>query len=151
MTAQLVPFDFMGITAGEVVSKKAVFGCEDREQARLCKARRNEVAGVKGVVNPLVWLVDGKMAQLQFAFSNNFGHYERVKSALSAKYGKPCDVSTEDWANRMGTTLDNTVTTWCFSTGKLVLRQFGSRSTWSDFTYVDDDVKIPEKEPVVDF
>lgn len=73
-----------------------------------------------------------------------------LREAFVAKYGEPCKTSVEPWRNAAGASFDNVVERWCFASGTLQLRQYGSRVTKTTATYLDSN-QPPKVSPTVDF
>lgn len=58
-----------------------------------------------------------------------------VLPQLRSKYGKPCDVGTEEVNNRLGARFSSERVTWCFSTGNLVYRERDATTDSYSLTY----------------
>lgn len=145
------PFEFMGIVAGEEIPPKAIMDCREQDDgSQWCHARSSKVAGV-ATGYPLVIVYNGKLNSLVLSFYNDDADFLAIRTALETKYGPPCEVRTDIWQNRMGTELENPLTIWCFSTGKLTMRRFSTRVTQSDLIYIDEVNVLPQVEPVIDF
>ena len=142
----LPTFEFKGIKAGEVVDPKVVKRCFEKKTGVECWQYHDRVAGVDALT--ITTFVGGKLSTIGGYVDE--AHYSDVLAAFKAKYGEPCSVSTEPWQNALGANFENPISTWCFSSGTLLLKKVGRKISESAFYYVDSN-KAPEPEPKVDF
>lgn len=74
-----------------------------------------------------------------------------VSAAMTEKFGAPCAAEVQEWRNRLGAVLDNPITTWCLSDGRLsVIGRSDQDPSLAEVRFLADRISEPEK-PVVDF
>jgi len=142
-------FEFRGITAGVPVDEKTTKGCkgrDDLEGYRSCVTLSDSLAGVGA--STVVSYYNGKLSSVYLTSSQ--GNYRTIADAFKQKYGKPCDVRQEEWKSRGGVTIENTIVTWCFKSGRLQLNEVGGKLGEMSASYSDDN-EPPRPQPKVDF
>lgn len=76
---------------------------------------------------------------------------EVVADAMAAKFGDPCEVEVAEWRNRMGAVLENPISTWCLSDGRLsVITRASQDPSLAEISFVADRV-TQRPAPTVDF
>lgn len=146
--AQTVPnFEFRGWVAGAQPSPEQTKGCaSDGPDILSCVEGYVPVGGASSFVMATLY-----KAQLSRVFvSSKQGNWPAISAAFTAKYGKPCRQEVEDWQSAGGVKLKNIVEHWCFATGELSLRQYGSKLTETLAIYQDKN-DTPPKPGKVDF
>ncbi len=138
-------FEFKGIVAGVPVDLVKFPNCGAGETAN-CDVGKT-IAGFEPYV---LWvsLFKGKLSSV--TIRGDALYYPVIAKAFAEKYGKPCASTVEKWKNAVGAVLDNPVTTWCFKTGKLVLKPRGESLDTFSADY-DDANQPPEGKAKVDF
>lgn len=143
--AQLKPFDFMGIIAGEPIPPAKLKGCRKLE-AGICIKEMVQISNVWA--NFVLTTHDNKLSKIYIDVHPNW--YVDLRAAFVAKYGEPCERAKGVWKNAAGAELDNPIEYWCFSSGRLKFARYGARIDKMDVLYLDDN-KAPAKPPVVNF
>lgn len=148
-SAQLPAFEFKGIRADQIIEKPreaGLNGCSKNGVDWTC-ITSSPLAGSWSVST--YQFISGYLRTLNVSAPRS--NYEGLQTAFEAKYGKPCQTVQSKWQNRAGASLDNTETTWCFSTGKLTLYAIGDRITNSQAIYADVSLLKENQKPIVDF
>lgn len=146
--AQTAPnFEFRGWVAGAQPPADQIKGCSsDAPDVLSCVEGYVPVGGANSFVMATLY-----RSQLSRVFvSSKQGNWAAISQAFSAKYGKPCRQEIEDWQSAGGVKLKNIVEHWCFATGELSLRQYGSKLTETLAIYQDKN-ETPAKPAKVDF
>lgn len=139
-------FEFKGYVAGVEAADDKLAGCTKEAEFLSCTNFDDQIAGQKAIVDVQIY---GKRLSSVLALIDR-GSYGEVLAAVTQKYGRPCRVAQEQWANALGTKLDNTKSVWCFATGELTIREIGSNLDKMGFAYYDTN-QPPTKAPKVDF
>jgi hypothetical protein len=148
-------FVFKGMTAGQPVSEGIFSSCSDEQGGeRRCSFPQHDIAGVVSIF-PTVggWnyakLYDGKLSSTEFVADGD--SFAKMLAALVTRYGEPCKTETPKWQSKGGATFDNTVVTWCFRTGHLVLTRMDFQRDYMSLRYRDDESVPPAEKPRIDF
>jgi hypothetical protein len=153
----LAVFQFKGVTAGESFDPSAMGSCEppDKDGEVSCRPRDQSVAGIKQTPtdddDPLsppsvsMWFYNNKLTYVSIVFGG--GHFSTIETAFTQQYGKPCSIAHPKWHDVGGGTLDNTVLTWCFSSGKLTLSARGDDLDDQGDAIYQDEVNGPKSAP----
>jgi hypothetical protein len=154
VAASLPAFTFKNARAGVVMDPNSVGKCspsDDRIAGKLsCGGADSVVAGVNLLLAPTYYFYNGRLTMMLFLYDNDGVNFLTFRQAFEEKYGPPCNSSTEKWQNRAGSTFDNPVVIWCFSTGKLKLEQLGPSLKYGSVTYTDE-FNAPSKDTPKDF
>ncbi len=145
-------FEFKGVTAGQSVDMSLLRDCVPNAtspEETECNIADGRVAGIDLVAAPAIQLYKGKLATLSFLFAGPL--FPTYSSAFEAKYGKSCRFEHPKWQNRAGATFDNTVVTWCFTTGELQLTEMSVQQQIGLVTYTDTLNKVPAASAKIDF
>lgn len=147
--AEPVPnFEYKDIVAGQPADAKALRRCTDKPDGRCSAMTFGGTLAGNIVDTQFVDYYGGKLSALMLIIDRKA--FVSVVDAFTAKYGKPCASRVDTWANAAGARLDNQVYEWCFQTGKLEARQYGSRLTQMRVVYQDDN-QPPSPGPKIDF
>lgn len=120
--SRLTPFNFKGVIAGTAVDMtKLKCGTPLRNGEMQCQwldalPMMSTIGGV-AIFQLSISIYQGRLSSVDYIVGAI--SYVRMAEALSAKYGTPCKIEHPQWQNRAGAIFDNTVMTWCFSSGNL--------------------------------
>lgn len=123
----LPSFDFRGLIPGFTTVKLAkasgvvrnCFSTSDNQTH--CSFKDNRLAGYAGYGSGTVVFKDGKFDW--FSLTPGSEAYTGIFLALDKVYGPSCDTKREVLQNAFGAKFESETTTWCFSQGKLTLRE----------------------------
>lgn len=128
-------FSFRGVTAGVPVQRASLDRCDQGNSGMtMCGATDDEVAGVRAKV--LTFFHDSKLSAV--LVESRPANYRALRQAARATYGQPCRQGSERRTNAARGAFEVPVTTWCFATGKLTLRQHGVRVEGAELFYEDE-------------
>lgn len=145
--AELKPFEFRGFTAGADVDPGRLSKCTARQPGvQDCVEGYIEVGGANSFV--METFVGNRLSSV--AITSAQGNWTTIRRAFIAKYGEPCQQELPTWKSASGVSITNIEETWCFTTGKLVLLQYGSKITETMAMYTDE-AKTPAPPAKVDF
>jgi hypothetical protein len=144
--ANLPAFDFKGYVAGAALTDDQLQDCKADGDKTECKLD-TEVAGISAPV--YIDAYKKRMTRLNIVLLGGEGLGE-ITLAFMQKYGATCENKTEPWTSAGGTSLKNTVMSWCFKTGKLTVKQYGPRVDVPLVQY-SDEYSAPVTPPKVDF
>lgn len=142
-------FEFRGVVAGTPADENIVSRCRASDSVpgeRSCITLADTVAGAAAAT--VVTYYNGRLSSVYLSSSQ--GNYTAIASAFKEKYGTPCDVREEEWKSRGGVKTENTVVTWCFKSGRLMLNEIGGKLGQMSALYSDEN-KPPKAKPTVDF
>ena len=142
-------FEFKGVRAGEPADMSIMTDCKPDDGLTRCYGRDPNVAGVRLILAPSYYFLNGKLSMMLFLF--NAPQFSTMAQAFSTKYGPPCRTTHPKWQSKAGAVFENTVMTWCFRTGELELAAMSSSRDYGHAQYVDKVVKLPPKPATVDF
>ena len=123
-------------------------GCDQEPGARVYTcSRQDTIAGRWAYLQ--FTIADRKLASLRISgFDRDL---PAVIPELRGKYGLPCEMGTEEVSNRLGGRFTSRTFTWCFATGKLVLRERDTRIDAFSLTYSSFEQPSPAARPPSDF
>lgn len=154
MVAQAQPestlpnFQFRGAIAGEQQDLKGFGPCsKEPNDVKVCRMDTGEVAGVRTGLT-VARTYQRRLTMLGGLFSSD--NFDTVAASFAEKYGTPCDFQTVEVINGLGARLPSQVITWCFRSGKLVLKKRAIRIGTATFEYTDQ-WQPPADPPKVDF
>jgi hypothetical protein len=140
-------FEFRSDTTAAVVDIAARTGCERESDGKDYCSQTVNVGGVPGVFYTVIFY-NGRMTGLGGMFAAD--SFMTLRRAFTEKYGSPA-MSTEPWQNRAGASFTNTVATWVFSDGTLVLKSLGRSVTHGSFRFYSTVNQPPATAPTVNF
>ena len=143
--ASLPPFEFRDIRANQPAPQSR---CEPMKRLNglLCGLKGFNVSGIPAEFPAAMYDDQGLFI---FSFTTPIREWETVSAALAAKYGKPCKEGSNELTNGYGAKYQNTFSEWCFSDGKARFDRYGSKTTFSRFTFSTG--RDNSTKPVVDF
>lgn len=145
--ADLKPFEFRGMTAGVTMTDENLKKCRvTQPEVKDCVEGYVPIAGMPSFVMETFY--QSRLSTVGVTSAQ--GNWTKLRAAFIEKYGEPCEQATPTWQNAAGTSIRNIEETWCFTTGKLFLRQYGNRIT-ETLAFYQDDNKAPAPAPKVDF
>jgi hypothetical protein len=149
-SASAPAFEFKGVTAGSVIDPTTIGTCNPANASGVitCSPSDRAVAGLEGTSSPILYFYKGRLTQMLYLFHDM--DFTLLNEAFTSKYGRPCAVTHPKWQSKGGATFDNTLVTWCFKTGKLVLTAISVSRDYGDATYTDT-YQAPSKSVPVDF
>lgn len=136
----LQPFEFRGITTAPLSSvntSKVFRRCSEGTTATYCSLPLGKVAGVEPLEAPEVaYNKDGSMSALFVKVHAGFD--KLLLSALTEKYGPPCDQQTKGVQNGFGAIVERLSAKWCFSDGNAIFQSPGRRINEASFTFLSN-------------
>ncbi|MFA9200024.1 MAG: hypothetical protein ACEQR8_02385 [Cypionkella sp.] len=140
-------FSFKGVEATRPVDFTTLGRCFDTDGGTTsCFASDDQVAGESASV--IYRFRGGQLSQMRFSFPDFSA--AKIREALEARYGPPCQSEDREWQNKMGATFSNPTFTWCFRTGVLRFETRGEKVDEGRVVYADTNQADPTP-PKVDF
>ncbi len=147
-------FTFKNLAAGQQVDPTSVGTCKTANSAGVvnCSATDDVIGGVKSMLGLGYSFVSGRFAGLGFTFFTADGAYRQMETALTDRYGKACAAGVTPYVSPLGLRANFPNKTWCFRTGKLVLKSYGLNKSIGSLDYQDAIYPAEVKSaPVRDF
>ncbi|WP_343526746.1 hypothetical protein [Sphingomonas sp.] len=145
----LKPFEFRGFVAGQEMTPEQAATCHKSGMTTFCGPDDDRVAGVR-VLSSYVSAENNRMVRI--GISADPIYFGIITDAFKKKYGPPCLSSVEKWVSQTGIKRQNPVFTWCFKTGKLKAKMYGSTLDVSEIDYADvSEAPMKKPEPKIDF
>lgn len=109
--------------------------------------------GVAGEPISNLWLAFDGAGLVQFNMILNPGSVPAVRSAFTAKFGEPCEVTRSVVTNRLGASFPMESVVWCLADGRLTLSDRSDRNLdRAQAVFLADRLAdAPAPAPVVDF
>ena len=113
-----------------------------------CKQTFSVVAGTRTLISG--YEIHNKQLYRLYITGDRIS-FPTVLRAFNQKYGTPCSFEKKNVQNRRGASFTSLNVTWCFKTGKLVMKERGFSVDTYYAEYLDDANQPPKKEAIIDF
>lgn len=119
-------------------------GAEQSNAERSCPLKETLIAGAQSQDAAALFDQSG-FRELRVSWETT--DYTRVTHDLTQAYGEPCSLETKSVRTAHYTTVDNVITTWCFSGGQLTLEKYADQFTVTRLSYLSSP-RIPKSADI---